>query len=228
MKNKNNSAPPKKSEPGTRAGNAGVYPVFERFHSWQGEGAHAGRSAFFIRLFGCPIRCVWCDSAGTWGEVPPASLENLSAETLAAEATAACPDFVVVTGGEPAIRDLSPLCAALRSRGLRVHLETSGAFPIRGDFDWIALSPKTARLPLEENWARASELKIIVSRPEDIAFWSEKIARERVAPDAPIWLHPEWSQRENSVVLDAISSQVRARGFPFRAGWQLHKLYAVR
>lgn len=203
------------------------FPVFEKFHSWQGEGAHAGRSAFFIRLFGCPIRCAWCDSAGTWGGNADAA-EKFSAESLAEEAAAARPDFVVVTGGEPAIHDLMPLCDALHARNLRVHLETSGAFPIRGNVDWITLSPKTRRFPLAENWARAAEIKIIVTRPGDIDFWREKIARERVPADAWIWLHPEWSQRENPAVLDAISACVRSRGFPFRAGWQMHKLFRVR
>ncbi len=205
-----------------------AYPVFEKFGSWQGEGAHAGRAAFFIRLFGCPIRCAWCDSAGTWGGDDAVPAQKISAGTLADEAAAAHPDFVVITGGEPAIHELSPLCDALHARGLRVHLETSGAFRIRGNVDWITVSPKEKRPPLSENWARASELKLIVSRPEDIAFWAEKISRERVSSSAPIWLHPEWSRREDPAVLSAISAWVVAHGFPFRAGWQLHKLFGVR
>ena len=205
-----------------------AYPVFEKFGSWQGEGAHAGRAAFFIRLFGCPIRCEWCDSAGTWGAGDAVPAQKISAGTLADEAFAAHPDVVVITGGEPAIHDLAPLCDALHARGLRVHLETSGAFRIRGNVDWITVSPKEKRPPLSENWARASELKLIISRPADIAFWAEKISRERVPEAAPIWLHPEWSRREEPAVLSAISSWVVAHGFPFRAGWQLHKLFGVR
>lgn len=205
-----------------------TFPVFEFFHSWQGEGVHAGRSAFFIRLFGCPIRCSWCDSAGTWDARSAANVAHLSAEFLAGKASSARPDFVVLTGGEPAIHNLSPLCDALHARGLRVHIETSGAFPIRGKIDWLTLSPKAQRPPLAENLARADELKIIVSAPGDIDFWTEKIPRSAVPASAFIWLHPEWSQRENPAVLDAISSWVRAHGFPFRAGWQLHKLFNVR
>lgn len=207
------------------------FAVFESFRSWQGEGAHAGRAAFFVRLFGCPIRCEWCDSAGTWGgdaDGVPASVERISADALAERAAAARPDFVVVTGGEPAIRDLSPLCDALHARGLRVHLETSGAFPIRGNFDWITVSPKAKRPPLAENWERASELKLIVSSPEDIPFWAERISRECVPAEAPVWLHPEWSRRGDTAVLSAISEWVVSHGFPFRAGWQLHKLFGVR
>lgn len=202
-----------------------VFPVFESFHSWQGEGTHAGRSAFFIRLAGCPIRCSWCDSSGTWDAD---SAPKISAEMLAEKALAVRPDFVVITGGEPAIHDLASLCDALHGAGLRVHIETSGAFPIRGKIDWVTLSPKTRRLPLSENWSLANEIKIIVPAPEELDFWVEKISRERIRSDASVWLHPEWSQRENSRVLDAISRCVCQRGFPFRAGWQLHKLFNVR
>lgn len=204
------------------------FPVFEIFHSWQGEGVHVGRSAFFIRLFGCPIRCEWCDSAETWDVRAAARVAHFSAEFLAEKAASAHPDFVVLTGGEPAIHNLSPLCEALHARGLRVHIETSGAFPIRGAVDWLTLSPKANRLPLAENLARASELKLIISEPRELEFWAEKISRESVPADAPIWLHPEWSQRENPAVLGAISAWVCARGFPFRAGWQLHKIFNVR
>ncbi len=205
------------------------YPVFEQFHSWQGEGVHAGRAAYFIRLYGCPLRCAWCDSAGTWkNDVLPARAENFSPEILAKNAREAHPDFVVITGGEPAIHDLAPLCDALHANGLRVHLETSGAFPIRGNADWISLSPKAQRLPLAENVARASEIKWIVESPQTLDFWLEKMPPESVPAGVPVWLHPEWSQRENPAVLVAISACVCARGFPFRAGWQLHKLYSVR
>lgn len=205
------------------------YEVAEHFGSWQGEGSHAGCAAYFIRLFGCPIRCEWCDSAGTWSRsAEDAGTERMSAADLAEKAAAATPDFVVITGGEPTIHDLAPLCDALHAKKLRAHLETSGAFPIRGNVDWITISPKVRRPPLAENLARASELKLIVTAPEDLVFWAEKIPRGAVPASASVWLHPEWSQRENPVVLNAISDWVRARGFPFRAGWQLHKLYSVR
>lgn len=225
------NASPENRNAGTLSGAADCgsaeYEVSEYFHSWQGEGVHVGRSAFFIRLFGCPIRCAWCDSSETWadgGRIP----ERISARELSDAAFSARPDFVVITGGEPAIRDLNPLCRELHSRGLRVHLETSGAFPIRGDVDWLTISPKRARPPLRENLERASELKFIVARAADIEFWTEEISRARVPATSPIWLHPEWSKREDSAVLGAISAWVRERGFPFRAGWQLHKLFNAR
>jgi 7-carboxy-7-deazaguanine synthase len=104
---------------------AELYPVNETFLSWQGEGVHLGRKAFFIRLQGCPVKCTWCDSASTWHpQFVPKDLRRASAADLAAEAVAARPEFVVLTGGEPCIHDLAPLVEALRSVGLPAHLET--------------------------------------------------------------------------------------------------------
>lgn len=204
----------------------GLIPVHETFHAWQGEGTHAGRAAFFIRTYGCPVRCPWCDAAGTWHpDWVPADVERATPDALAERAAAHRCAFVVVTGGEPAIHDLAPLTDALHARGLRVHLETSGAFPLRGSVDWVTLSPKRARPPLDELWARADELKLIVEHPDDLAFWWDA-ARSRSRADH-VWLHPEWSRRGDPAVLGAINTWVKEHGDPFRAGWQLHKLYRV-
>lgn len=201
------------------------YPVHELFHSWQGEGLHAGRSAFFIRLFGCPVHCPWCDSAGTWRpDRIPAQIERWEVEALVAAATAAHPEFVVLTGGEPAIHDLGPLTEALWAAGLPVHLETSGAFPLRGRFDWITLSPKRWKGPLAESLARADEFKLILETPAAIGEY-EAIVAPHAGSRKPIWLHPEWSRRQDPELLAAITARVKSGGAPFRAGWQLHKLY---
>jgi 7-carboxy-7-deazaguanine synthase len=201
-------------------------PIHELFYTWQGEGLHAGRSAFFIRTYGCPVKCPWCDSAGTWHpDYIPGSIERLLPEHLADLARSHSPDFVVITGGEPAIHDLSDLTGALHGYGLPVHLETSGAFPLRGEFDWVTVSPKWWKLPLPENLARASELKIIVEDENSIDRWNREIGT--LVTTEHVWLHPEWSQRENPVVLHSISDWVKAHGAPFRAGWQLHKCYQV-
>jgi organic radical activating enzyme len=145
-------------------------PVHEQFYSFQGEGCHAGRAAYFIRLFGCPVHCPWCDSAGTWHpDFTPKHIERVEVATLAAAAAASAAEFTVITGGEPTIHDLRGLTDALQAVGQPVHLETSGAFPIKGDFDWITLSPKRWKLPLEANLALADELKIIVDRVDAIA-----------------------------------------------------------
>jgi 7-carboxy-7-deazaguanine synthase len=202
-------------------------PLHECFHSWQGEGCHAGRSAFFIRLFGCPVHCPWCDSAGTWHpEKIPSRIARVEVETLVETARAARPDFVVLTGGEPAIHDLGPLSAGLRAAGLAVHLETSGAFPLRGTFDWITLSPKRWKWPLAENLARAHEFKLILETPAAFGdYWP--LVEGPAGKSRAVWLHPEWSRREDPALLAFITDEVKRRGAPLRAGWQLHKLYAA-
>src|SRR4051812_7583345 len=135
-----------------------MLPIYETFYAWQGEGCHMGRAAFFIRTFGCPVKCPWCDSAGTWHpDWVPDKIERFSAGELADRAVAHRAEFAVITGGEPTIHDLTELTTTLRRRGLPTHLETSGSFPIKGDFDWITVSPKWAKLPLPENLRRANE-----------------------------------------------------------------------
>ena len=203
-----------------------LLPVHERFFSWQGEGCHAGRAAFFIRLYGCPVHCPWCDSAGTWHpDYVPQNLDQCLPADLADEAAESGASFAVITGGEPTIHDLTLLTEALHARGLACHLETSGTFPIRGAFDWITVSPKWRKLPLRENVRAANELKIIVEDEHSIARWIEWLGSDTTTPH--IWLHPEWSQRTNHTVLDSISSTVKERGDPYRAGYQLHKLYRI-
>lgn len=204
------------------------YPVYERFYTWQGEGVHLGRAAYFIRLYGCPQACPWCDSAGTWHrEYRPAGVTLMTAEDLAAVVAAESPDgaIVVVTGGEPILFDLAPLTDALHAHGRRVHLETSGIAPLRGEIDWVTLSPKPfGQRPLPEVVARAAEVKIIVHEPGDIAAGLATL--EGLSGEAVIWLHPEWSRaRERDArVLNAITEAVKHTP-RLRAGYQMHKLY---
>ncbi len=200
------------------------YPVYETFHSWQGEGAHLGKSAFFIRLFGCPVHCPWCDSAGTWHpDYVPSEISKRDADSLVEEAKKSNSEFVVVTGGEPCIHDLGPLTEAIRNAGLKCHLETSGAFEIKGVFDWVTLSPKWQALPVQSALDEADEFKVIVEDEGSIERWVEEIGA-RIG-SRPVWLHPEWSRREDRSVLKAITEYVKAHGAPFRAGVQAHKYY---
>lgn len=210
-------------------------PVHERFLAFQGEGTHMGRSAFFIRTFGCPVRCPWCDSAGTWHkEYVPKAIERLDTEFLTAEVVAAGPEFVVFTGGEPTIhKQLPHYCKALEAEGYPSHIETCGGFEFdREAFHHITVSPKREQLPLADNILGADELKLIIDHPNAVSEWCSTLD-QIVGDDSwrgglPIWLHPEWSQRENPEVLNAITEEVKLQardGFSFRAGWQLHKLY---
>lgn len=204
------------------------YPVYERFYTWQGEGVHLGRAAYFIRLYGCPQACPWCDSAGTWHkDYRPEGVTLMSDTDLAEVVRQDSPDgaVVVITGGEPILFDLAPLVNALHALGRRVHLETSGIASLRGEIDWVTLSPKPfGQWPEASVVAQAHEVKIIVHDPADIAAGLDTLTGLR--EDAVIWLHPEWSKaRERDMgVLNAITDAVKTNP-RLRAGYQMHKLY---
>ena len=120
-----------------------MIPIHETFYSWQGEGVHFGRPAYFIRTFGCPVKCTWCDSAGTWHpDYAPENIEKIPEKDLVQAAKSTKCDFVVITGGEPTIFDLNELTSQLEKENISRHLETSGGFEIKGDFQWITVSPK--------------------------------------------------------------------------------------
>ena len=201
-----------------------MLPIYEQFYTFQGEGTHAGQAAYFIRTFGCPVHCPWCDSSGTWHpKYKPDKIKRVSPESLIDQVAKTPAEFVVVTGGEPAIHDLRPLVDGLHEIGQKVHLETSGAFSIRGDFDWITLSPKRGKWPQPENIKRADEFKIIVDQDRAIEEYISAIGDT----DKAVWLHPEWSLHHDESVLDTITEWVKTHGAPYRAGWQMHKLYAA-
>jgi 7-carboxy-7-deazaguanine synthase len=194
-------------------------PIVETFHSIQGEGAWAGTNAYFIRLAGCDVGCPWCDTKISWSEKhhPRRSIVD-----LVTEAKAAHPTFVVVTGGEPLMHDLTPLTTALHQAGLRIHLETSGAHPDRGQFDWITLSPKPFKPPLMKIYDRVNELKIVIAQPEDLR-WAEQ--QSQLTRDAAIrYLQPEW----NSPVSQNLVFEYILQHANWRMSLQTHKLLGVR
>ncbi len=205
-------------------------PVSELFPTFQGEGLHMGRRAFFIRTYGCDAKCHFCDSAATWHpDWKPAHIQRYDVPALLSIAEHAMPaigSLVVFTGGEPTLYNLEPVVLAFKAQGWWTCLETAGHHPIPESIDHITLSPKvfTGFPPLPENVARADEFKIIV---EDILSLTKALASlGRRHPNAPIWLHPEWSRREDRRVLDVICQAVQADHM-MRAGWQVHKLYDV-
>ena len=98
-------------------------PIHERFYSFQGEGTHLGKAAYFIRTFGCPVHCPWCDSAGTWHpDYIPKNINRFTPEELAVEASQTSAEFVVITGGEPTIHNLKALTDALHGINMPPHL----------------------------------------------------------------------------------------------------------
>lgn len=168
-----------------------LYPVMEHFYTLQGEGFYSGQAAYFIRLGGCDVGCVWCDVKESWD----ASLHpQMSVETMK-ELVAIHPGrIVVVTGGEPSMYDLVPITTTLKKAGLRTHIETSASSPLTGDWDWVTLSPKKFKAPLPENMPLADELKIIIFNKSDFK-WAEEFAAQ-VKPECKLYLQPEWDKRD--------------------------------
>lgn len=164
-------------------------PLVEQFYTLQGEGFHTGKAAYFIRIGGCDIGCRWCDSKISWspGIHRMVPVQEIVDQVLATPARA-----VVVTGGEPTLYDLSPLCTALKKHRIETFIETSGAYQLTGAWDWVCLSPKRNVHPLGENYKRADELKAIIYEDEDIA-WAEECAK-KVNDSCLLYLQPEWSR----------------------------------
>ncbi len=203
-------------------------PIVETFHSLQGEGLHAGRSAFFIRLGGCGVGCAWCDTKHSWPAEahPRRPLSELAQE--ASDAAAAGAAFVVITGGEPLHHNLDHLCVALAGSSLPLHLETSGVDPLSGRFSWITLSPKAHRPPTAALLAACDELKVVVHEASDLAFAETMAARAREtrgdAPAAHLLLQPGWeSAAGQALAIDHVRRNPR-----WRLSLQSHKLLDLR
>lgn len=167
----------------------GILPLMEHFYTLQGEGANAGRAAYFLRLGGCDVGCHWCDVKESWDA---ADHPLRSVEEIVALAAASATPAVVVTGGEPALYNLVPLTDALAAAGLERWIETSGAYPLTGSWDWVCLSPKKFKPPHAAVYARAHELKVVVFHESDLA-WAEEHAG-RVGAHCRLFLQPEWSR----------------------------------
>ena len=166
-----------------------LLPVMEHFYTLQGEGFHQGRAAYFIRLGGCDVGCVWCDVKDSWDATKHPQL-NIDDLVLHVEKNAAA--IVVITGGEPLMHNLDELTDKLHAAGLSTHIETSGAHPLSGNWDWICLSPKKFKAPLADILPLAHELKIVVFNESDFA-WAEKYAA-LVSPACKLYLQPEWDK----------------------------------
>ncbi len=166
-----------------------MLPLVEEFYSIQGEGCNMGKAAYFIRVGGCDLCCSWCDTKYSWNaEMHP--MVDIAA--IAVHAVDAGADSVVVTGGEPLMWNMEPLCSLLKARGLKTYLETSGAYRLTGKWDWITLSPKKEFPPTPEIYALADELKVVVYDGTDFA--AAETYASRVGPHCRLLLQPEWSR----------------------------------
>ena len=173
-----------------------VLPLMEDFYTIQGEGFHQGRAAYFIRLGGCDVGCVWCDVKESWdaGAHPQVNVEE-----MARRAKASGTELVVVTGGEPAMYDLTELTGAIKKAGLQTNIETSGAYALTGTWDWVCLSPKKFKMPDASAYGKADELKVVVYNKSDLA-WAEELSKN-VSSECVLFLQPEWSKEKEMIPL---------------------------
>jgi len=171
-------------------------PLMESYPTLQGEGFHQGKSAYFIRLAGCDVGCHWCDVKESW-EMDENQIKPV--KEIVADALKHTTRIAVITGGEPLMYDLAGLTKTLKRAGFKTHLETSGAYPLTGKWEWICLSPKKFKQPLPEIFRHADELKIIVFNKSDLE-WGE-INASKVSDECKLYLQPEWCKAEKTLPL---------------------------
>jgi organic radical activating enzyme len=176
-------------------------PIMEQFYTIQGEGFHSGKAAYFIRIAGCDVGCVWCDVKDSWnaGDHKYQTVQSLIDNVLETKT-----NFCVITGGEPCMYDLNELTNLLKENGIEVALETSGCYELKGQIDWYCFSPKKFKAPLENAYLSANELKVIISHPSDFE-WAEQHAA-KVSKECKLYLQPEWSKQERflSKIIDYV------------------------
>lgn len=191
-----------------------MLPLMEEFYTIQGEGFHQGKAAYFIRLGGCDVGCHWCDVKESWDAElhPPTRVDAIVENAVRYSKT------MVITGGEPLMWDMNPLTLMLKEKGVQTHIETSGAHPLTGIWDWICLSPKKMKLPTDEVYKKANELKCIIYNKDDFRFAEEQAAK--VNEDCILFLQPEWSKRDK--VIPEIVDYVMANP-KWKVSLQTHK-----
>jgi|TARA_B100001105_G_scaffold60923_1_gene47110 organic radical activating enzyme len=167
-----------------------VLPLMEAFYTIQGEGFHKGKASYFIRIGGCDVGCHWCDVKESWDAQahPLVSTEKIIEDALEHS------DTIVITGGEPLMWDMTSLTKGLRNNNKKIHIETSGAYELTGDWDWICLSPKKRKNPVGKIYKKANELKVIIYNTDDLKFAEQQA--EKTNSNAHLFLQPEWDNRE--------------------------------
>ena len=192
----------------------------ETFYSIQGEGNYQGHAAFFIRLAGCDVGCVWCDVKESWDAHKHA---ERSIESLLHEVKQTAASIVIITGGEPLMYNCLPLTEALQEAGYKTHIETSGAYPLSGKWDWVCVSPKKFKVPLDSVLSQADELKVVIFNKTDIA-WALQHA-EKVQSRCLLFLQPEWSKEKEMLPLITEFIQQNPN---WKLSLQIHKYMGVR
>jgi 7-carboxy-7-deazaguanine synthase len=191
----------------------------EQFYTIQGEGYHQGKAAYFIRLGGCDVGCVWCDVKESWDA---SKHKHYSVESLQLAVREAKANLVVITGGEPLMHQLDELTHALQTKGIKSNIETSGSHPLSGKWDWICLSPKKFKAPLPEILPLANELKIVIFNKSDFE-WAEKYAA-LVNINCKLYLQPEWDKRDivTPLIIDYVKENPQ-----WQISLQVHKYLNV-
>lgn len=196
-----------------------MLPLMEAFYTIQGEGYYTGHAAYFIRLGGCDVGCVWCDVKESWDmeRHPLVGVEQIVEEALRYPARK-----VVITGGEPLMHDLSYLTEQLKQTGFTIHIETAGVYPLSGQLDWICFSPKKFKKNLPVFYEVAHELKVIVYHPSDLA-WAEGFARQ-MNKNCQLFLQPEWGRQEE--IMPLLVDYVKQHPY-WRVSLQTHKFMNI-
>jgi len=192
----------------------------EQFYSIQGEGFHQGKAAYFIRLAGCDVGCVWCDVKESWTAEPQ---QVTSIDNITQEASKYSSAITIITGGEPLLYDLNPLTTSLQKSGKKTHLETSGAYELSGSWDWICISPKKFKAPKDEVLKAAHELKVVMYNSSDFK-WAESF-KDKVSAGCRMYLQPEWSREKEMTEL--INEYVKENP-EWNISLQIHKYMNVR
>ena len=194
-------------------------PLMEHFYTLQGEGFHTGRAAYFLRLGGCDVGCVWCDVKESWDAN---SHPKVDINTMLQYIQEAKAEMAVITGGEPLLHNLNELTELLQSNHIETNIETSGSSPLSGNWDWICLSPKKFKEPLLEVIEKANELKIVVFNKSDFE-WAEKYAA-LVNPNCKLYLQPEWDKSNQMLpqIIDYVKQNPK-----WKISLQTHKFLQI-
>lgn len=193
--------------------------IMESFYTIQGEGFHQGKAAYFIRLGGCDVGCHWCDVKESWNVD---SFPLIDTKKIAQQAAQFPSRIAIVTGGEPLMHDLSSLCEELKKEKFKLHIETSGAYPLSGTWDWICLSPKKFKLPIDAIYSKAHELKLIIYNKSDFE-WAESF-QKKVKADCKLYLQPEWGKSKE--VLPLIIDYIK-KNPAWEISLQIHKFMEI-
>ena len=197
------------------------FPLVDEFYTLQGEGFHFGKAAYFLRIGGCDIGCQWCDTKQSWNpEVHPVVTINQILQNIQKYKV----KDIVVTGGEPLMYPMDKLCNIMHTNGIKTYLETSGAYPLTGTWDWICLSPKKQQPPFKDIYTKADELKVIIYNVEEDIAWAEEVAK-KVSSNCHLYLQPEWSRRKinTPLVIDYIKTHTK-----WKLSLQTHKYINIK